>query len=92
MLIDGQERSNIASLLEHPLFDEEFKANFEESFKEMQQKDEDEMVSLAAQKLTTKDGQDELDPEALVTEDEKEEGSSADEFEDDNEDSSSAIG
>ena len=43
----------------------------------MQEKDEEEMVEMAAQKLTTKDGLDELNPEALVTEDEKEdEGSS----------------
>lgn len=77
MLIDGQERAGIETLLEHPLFDQEFKDTFETRFKEMQEKDEEEMLAMAAQKLTTKDGLDELDPEALVTEDEKEdEGSS----------------
>ena len=47
-------------LLEHPVFDEEFKAGFDEQIKKMIEEDEGEDERLMNDILTTKDGRPEL--------------------------------
>ena len=75
-------------LLEHPVFDEEFRASYDAKIQEMTEADERGDQALMEEVLTTKDGRPELGPEELVTEDEKNDEN--DEFDDD--DSSSAVG
>lgn len=77
-------------MLEHPVFDEEFRNSYEAKLKEMSEQDEIQMQELMKTELTTKDGRNELSPDELVTEDEKnDEDDDEDEFDDD--DSSSAV-
>jgi len=81
----------MTELLEHPVFDEEFRANFDAKIQEMSEQDEELAEELTKEVLTTKDGRPELGPEDLVTEDEKnDDDDDEDEFDDD--DSSSAVG
>lgn len=40
MVIDGEKRATMAELLEHPVFDDEFKTNFDERIKQMTEEDE----------------------------------------------------
>ena len=80
----------MTDLLEHPMFDEEFRNGYEAELQQMADKDEQEMVELAKTVLTTKDGRAELGPEDMVTEDEKDDQDDDDEFDDD--DSSSRVG
>ena len=91
LVIDGAERAKMKDLLVHPVFDEEFRKNFDAHITKMSESDELEMQELAKDVLTTKDGRPELGPEDLVTEDEKnDDDDEDDEFDDD--DSSSAVG
>lgn len=90
LTIDSSKRATLAELLEHPVFDEDFKAGFDAQIEERKQEDEAEMTRLQELTLKTKDGRLELDPEELVTEEERDEEDDEDEFDDDN--SSSAVG
>ena len=40
LVIDGAARAKMTDLLEHPVFDEEFKANFDTKMQEMTEQDE----------------------------------------------------
>lgn len=40
MVIDGEQRATMVELLEHPVFDEEFKNSFEDRIKKMSEEDE----------------------------------------------------
>ena len=82
----------MTELLEHPVFDEEFKASFDAKIQEMMDQDEKLAEELTKEVLTTKDGRPELGPEDLVTEDEKNDDDDDDDDEFDDDDSSSAVG
>jgi len=82
----------MAELLAHPVFDEEFKTNFDERIKLMSEEDEKDAEELTKNTLKTKDGRSELDPEELATEEEKDDDDDDEEDEEfDEDDSSSAI-
>ena len=58
LVIDGGQRAKLSELLEHPVFDEEFRTGFEQKMQEMKESDEREDEVLMTQILKTKDGRD----------------------------------
>lgn len=85
LVIDGSKRANTSDLLNHPFFDKEFLDGFEAKLQKMQEADVQEEKMLMQTKLYTKDGEEELDPELLYIQSEKED-SNRDEDEEENED------
>ena len=77
LVIDGSKRANTSDLLNHPFFDKEFLDGFEAKLQKMQEAD--------VQAAPTADGEEELDPELLYIQSEKED-SNRDEDEEENED------
>ena len=77
----------MAELLEHRLFDEEFRAGLKEKLEEWDRLDEEAQVEMSKEKLLTKDGKEELNEAELLTTESKKE----DEVDEDDDDSSSAI-
>lgn len=93
-MIDGEKRATMAELLAHPVFDEEFKTNYDERVKLMSEEDEKDAEELTKNTLKTKDGREELNEEELATDEEKDDDDDDDEEDEefDEDDSSSAIG
>ena len=79
-------RATLPELLEHPVFDEDFRASFEAKVEAMKEQDEAKKQELMKVELRTKDGRLELSAEELVTEEEEEVKSEEEEEEDDDDD------
>ena len=77
----------MAELLEHPLFDEEFRNGLKVKLEEWEILDEEAQVEMSKEKLLTKDGKEELGEAELMTQESKKD----DEVDEDDDDSSSAI-
>jgi len=97
LVIDGGLRATLKELLEHPIFDAEFKSSFDAKVQAMLEEDERQLKVLMSKKLRTKDGRSELDPDEIATEEEKvddeeNEEDDEDDFDEDDDDDSSAIG
>ena len=71
LIIDGSQRATMEELLDHPIFDEDFKSMYDAKIQEMIELDEREQELLMQTVLTTKDGKSEMAPEELLTEEEK---------------------
>lgn len=84
LVIDGSVRSKTKELLDHPLFDKEFVNRFEHKLLEMQANDVEEEKRLMQTVQKTKDGEDEMDPDVVFKESEKDEEANEDD-EDENE-------
>lgn len=86
LLIDGNERCKTTELLAHPIFDKEFVDNFETKLLQMQEDDMVDEKRLMQIRLVTKEGEDELDPELLFVEDEKDSNKDSDDDEEEEDD------
>ena len=57
----------MTELLQHPLFDEEFRNGLKEKLEEWEKFDEEAQVEMSKEKLLTKDGKEELGEAELLT-------------------------